>query len=342
MSRSVEIGLMLLATSLAASAAPYPGIGRAATESEIRAWDIDVRPDFAGLPEGSGSVAAGETLWIAKCTSCHGDFGDANHVFPALIGNTTVADIDSGQVAALRDPGRTRSMIMKLATVSTLWDFIHRAMPWEQPKSLKADEVYALTAYLLNLADIVPSNFVLSQENIAEVQARLPNRAGMSQDHGLWKVDGKPDTRNAACMQNCVKEITITSTLPEFARSAHGELAKQHREYGAIRGTRTLPDKVVAATASPYQFPQEQLASNGCLNCHGIEAKIIGPGFTAIAEKHRERVDSIGYFKERIRKGGSGVWGEVAMPPMLEMSDTDLDTIVRWLSDGAPLHEPVP
>lgn len=86
-----------------APASAFEGIGRTATEAEIRAWDIDVRPDFLGLPPGSGSVADGEMLWIEKCSSCHGDFGDANHVFPPLIGNTTAEDIKTGRVAALRE-----------------------------------------------------------------------------------------------------------------------------------------------------------------------------------------------------------------------------------------------
>ncbi len=184
----VLTGMALAMSALSAGAAPFEGIGRTATEAEIKAWDIDVRPDFAGLPPGSGSVADGEMLWIEKCSSCHGDFGDANHVFPPLIGNTTAQDIETGRAAALKDPGRTRTTIMKVSTVSTLWDFINRAMPWDKPKSLSTDEVYAVLAYLLNLAEVVPADYVLSNENIAWAQSRMPNRNGMTLDHGLWKI----------------------------------------------------------------------------------------------------------------------------------------------------------
>ncbi|MCV4754288.1 hypothetical protein OFC37_33005, partial [Escherichia coli] len=76
--------------------------------------------------------------------------------------------------------------MMKLATVSTLWDYIHRAMPWTAPKSLSVEEVYAVTAYILHLGGVVPEDFVLSDRNIAEVQARLPNRNGMQTQHGMW------------------------------------------------------------------------------------------------------------------------------------------------------------
>jgi cytochrome c len=107
-------------------------------------------------------------------------FGESGEVFSPLIGGTTAADIKSGRVANLDRsdyPGRTT--IMKVATVSTLWDYINRAMPWTNPKTLTTEEVYSVTAFLLNLANIVPDNFVLSDKNIAEVQDRMPNRNGM-------------------------------------------------------------------------------------------------------------------------------------------------------------------
>ena len=95
---------------------------------------------------------------------------------------------------------------MKVPTISTLFDYIQRAMPWTEPKSLKPDEVYAILAYLLNLADVVPAGFVLSDENIRDVQNLMPNRNGMSSDHGLWPGrgmgnGGKPDVSNVACMK---------------------------------------------------------------------------------------------------------------------------------------------
>lgn len=329
--------LLLFGCSALASAAPFEGIGRSATEAEIKAWDIDVRPDFLGLPPGSGSVADGEMLWIEKCSSCHGDFGDANHVFPPLIGNTTTEDIQTGRVAALKESGRTRTTIMKVSTVSTLWDFINRAMPWDKPKSLKTDEVYAVLAYLLNLAEIVPADYVLSNENIAWVQSRMPNRNGMTLDHGMWKIDGKPDTHNKACMKNCREDVEISSSLPDFAKAAHGELQKQTREYGSIRGTRTTPEEPAGAPeATASKVPHDLLTNNACLGCHGLEAKIIGPGFTQVAEKYKGRADAIEYFKGRIKSGGTGNWGDVLMPPMSQLSDPDLETIARWLSEGAP------
>jgi mono/diheme cytochrome c family protein len=98
--------LLLGSAALAAvaqSANPFPGVGRAATPKEVAAWDIDVRPDFKGLPKGSGTVVQGMDIWEAKCASCHGVFGESNEVFSPLIGGTTKDDIKTGRVKRLTD-----------------------------------------------------------------------------------------------------------------------------------------------------------------------------------------------------------------------------------------------
>nr|HRO61461.1 cytochrome c [Burkholderiaceae bacterium] len=187
--------------SLADAARPWAGIGRAATPAEIAAWDIDVRADFTGLPPGSGSVDEGMEIWDAQCASCHGTFGESNEVFTPIVGGTTQEDIRTGRVAnLLRADFPQRTTLMKLSQLSTLWDYINRAMPWNAPKSLSVDEVYAVTAYILNLGDIVPADFVLSHENVAEVQQRLPNRNGKKFFEPMWSVAGKPDVQGDACM----------------------------------------------------------------------------------------------------------------------------------------------
>ena len=98
---------LLLALSLAGSAVAaelYPGIGRTALPAEIAAWDIDVRPDFKGLPPGRGSVAEGQVIWDNRCASCHGTFGESNEVFSPIVGGTTAEDIRVGRVKALQEP----------------------------------------------------------------------------------------------------------------------------------------------------------------------------------------------------------------------------------------------
>lgn len=335
--------VMLIAGS--AVGADYPGVGRAPTDAELRAWDIDVRPDFTGLPAGQGSVAEGEAIWEQGCASCHGDFGDANHVFTPLVGNTTPEDIERGRVASLQAGGSYRTTFTKVASVSTLWDYIHRAMPWDRPKSLSVNQVYAVLAYLLHLADIVPSDFLLSQDSIVAVQARMPNRDGMTQEHGLWKVDGRPDTHNTACMQDCLEQpVELSSSLPEHARGSHGDLSKQMRAFGPVRGialaatdpasTAVTPPATSAGEAAPEVM--RLLSSSGCLGCHALDARQVGPGFAEVAARYRERPDAAAYLATRIRGGSSGVWGPVPMPPFAQLPAATVETLSRWIAGGAP------
>lgn len=242
MYRSRKLAVVLAALMLlpAAYAGRFEGIGRAATPSEIAAWDIDVRADFNGLPPGAGNVTQGEKIWVARCASCHGEFAESPLVFPPLVGGTTRADIERGRVAALSATSEnSKTTMMKLTTVSTLWDYIHRAMPFDAPKSLKVDEVYAVTAFLLNLADLVPADFTLSDKNIAEVQARMPNRHGNTLEHGMLRVDGKPDVVSKDCMNDCPVNLGSLVVLPSTVNGLNGNLAEQNRPYGAIRGIDT-------------------------------------------------------------------------------------------------------
>ena len=140
----------------AGAAQAFEGLGRLATSEEVKAWDIDVRPDFVGLPKGSGSVAKGMEVWEAQCASCHGVFGESNEIFTPIVGGTTAEDIKKGRVQSLKDGSSPqRTTLMKVPTLSTLWDYINRAMPWTAPKSLSTEEVYAVTAYILNMGGIV-------------------------------------------------------------------------------------------------------------------------------------------------------------------------------------------
>jgi len=313
--------LLLAWVSLAGA---FPGVGRQATDEEIRAWDIDVRPDFKGLPRGSGSVKKGEEVWEAKCASCHGSFGESNQVFPPIAGGVTREDIERGRVAALARAGEQRTTLMKLSQISTLWDYVNRAMPWNAPKTLSVEEVYAVTAYMLSFDKIVPEDFVLSDANIAEVQKRLPNRDGMMRARGLWDVNGKPDVKAQACMKDCPVQGRITSELPEHARGSHGDLAEQTRKIGPGRG--------IAAVAVIQQDSAKKLAErSGCLACHAASARLIGPSLEEIAAKYRKDKGAEAHLVAKVREGGQGVWGAVPMPPHPQLQDGELRTLVRWV-----------
>ena len=335
MSNWLKRGLPALLILLSASvSADYPSgldqIGRAATDDEVAAWDIDVRPDFKGLPAGAGSVEEGEVLWLDKCAVCHGDFGDSNEVFaPIALGNITEEDIERGRVASLNDPAVVRTTLMKVATLSTLWDYINRAMPWNAPKSLETDEVYALVAYILNLGYIVDYDFELSNENIDAVQARMPNRNGMTVDHGLWDIDGTPDVVGDDCTQDCNVETVVVSFIPDYAMNAHGNLADQVRDYGPFPGIQTAPEATLTEVKS--SIPESELQKNGCTGCHQTDSALVGPAFSAIQAKYSGQ-DAVAYLKEKIRNGGAGVWGDMAMPPMAQVNDDDLQVLADWLA----------
>lgn len=257
--KAVLASVLLAVTGYAGAqtASQYPGVGRVATPKEIAAWDIDVRPDFKGLPAGSGTVAKGQDVWEGKCAHCHGFFGESGEVFSPLVGGVTPEDIKKGRVANLINPGYPgRTTMMKVPTLSTLWDYINRAMPWTAPKSLTTEEVYSVTAFLLNLSGIVPDNFTLSDKNIREVQERMPNRNGMTTAHAMWPGNEfggtkKPDTSNVACMKDCAPEPKVASFLPDFARNAHGNLAEQNRAVGAQHGVDTTRPEVKPGVADP-------------------------------------------------------------------------------------------
>ena len=337
--------------------ASYPGVGRAATPKEVQAWDIDVRPDFKGLPKGSGSVAKGQDIWEGKCASCHGIFGEANEVFSPLVGGTTKEDVKTGHVARLNDstfPGRTT--LMKVSTVSTLWDYINRAMPWTAPKSLSTDEVFAVVAYLLNMGGIVPDDFVLSNATIAQAQQLLPNRNGVTTDHGLWPGKGlgnggRPDVKLVACMKNCAAEAKVASFLPDFARNNNGNLAEQQRLVGPQRGADTTkppaanPATAAAAAAAADVTPRAAADSpaaaalalaqkNNCMVCHNVDTKIVGPAFRDVAAKHGARADAESYLAGKIKSGGQGIWGAIPMPAQT-LPDGEAKLIAQWLAAGA-------
>ena len=335
------------ATPAVSKPKPYMNMGRNATPAEVAAWDIDVRPDFKGLPAGSGSVAKGQALWEKQCASCHGTFGESNEVFTPIAGGTTKDDVKTGRVASLtseKQPQRTT--IMKVATISTLWDYVHRAMPWNAPRTLTVDETYSLVAFMLNLSEVVPDDFVLSNKNIAQVQGMMPNRNGMTQKHGLWTVKGAPDVKNTACMANCAQHVAIGSVLPDYARNAHNNLAEQNREYGPYRGVDTTKPPVAAlpssgmmmvstASAAPKAVgPADLFKKENCSACHAPAAKLVGPSIADVANKYKGVANAQAMLEKKVKAGGAGVWGAIPMPAQTQLSDADNKILVQWMLNG--------
>ena len=201
MSRSVKLALAFLLCALALPALGEDkvrnyGIGTLASPEQIAGWDIDVRPDGTGAPPGRGSVKQGEKVYMDRCAACHGEFGESAGRWPQLAqGKGTLAS---------NDPVKTVGSYFPY--LSTVFDYVRRAMPFGDSQGLNNDELYAVVAYLLNLNDIVDDKFVLSKETWSQV--KMPNAGG-------FYDDDRPTTEKAfwnphPCMTNCRGPVTIT------------------------------------------------------------------------------------------------------------------------------------
>ena len=157
------------AASLAAQS-PRFDIGRPPTPDEVRGLGAAIAPDGGGLPEGSGTVADGRTVYAARCASCHGPAGEGGGVGAALVGGT-------GTLATTR-PLKTVGSFWPYAT--TVWDYVNRAMPFDQPGLLKPEDVYAVVAFILNLNGIIADDAVMNARTLPAV--RMPNRDGFVAD----------------------------------------------------------------------------------------------------------------------------------------------------------------
>lgn len=199
---SAFCGLFLLASPVSAQQtvaatddAKSLRLGRAALPEEIAAWDIGVRPDGRGLPPGKGSVKAGEEIFLQQCAACHGEFGEGAGRWPPIAGGR----------GSLKDHNPEKTIGSFWPYLSTVFDYVRRTMPFGNAQSLSADDVYALTAFLLFMNDVVKDDFVLSRENFTAV--RLPNAGGFydddreSTERRFWNRE--------PCMANCKTEVKV-------------------------------------------------------------------------------------------------------------------------------------
>ena len=160
-----NIALAAVAALSISSSALANEFGRTATPEEIKLWDIDVRPDGKGLPEGSGMVAQGKSVYTDNCAACHGVNGQGG-IKDRLVGGQGTHPSDK--------PIKTVGSYWPYAT--TLFDYVRRAMPLQAPQSLTDDQVYAVVAYLLSIDKIVPDSATLDAAGVKAIQ--MPNRDG--------------------------------------------------------------------------------------------------------------------------------------------------------------------
>jgi len=162
------VAALALAVSSRLACAEGPNLGTPIDPHDLAGWDISVMPDGAGLPAGSGTPAQGERIYAEKCVACHGEDGKATAGMPIspLFGSGKITDISAAM--------KTIANFWPYST--TLFDYIRRAMPWTQPRSLTDDEVYALTAYILAKNKLIGETETMNAETLPKV--RMPNRNG--------------------------------------------------------------------------------------------------------------------------------------------------------------------
>lgn len=175
MFKSIMLVLGMLSVAAAAAAQPR-GLGRAATPAEIARVSISVAPDGTGLPPGRGTAITGRAVYEAQCAACHGAKGEGSAAFPKLVGG--VGSLKTAQ------PVGTIGSYWPYAT--TVWDYINRAMPYQNAGSLNPDEVYGVTAYLLYLNGIIKQDTELNRRTLPKVD--MPNQHG-------FVDDDRPDVR---------------------------------------------------------------------------------------------------------------------------------------------------
>nr|2XTS_B Chain B, Cytochrome [Paracoccus pantotrophus]2XTS_D Chain D, Cytochrome [Paracoccus pantotrophus] len=172
------------------------GLGREALPEEISAWDTAVLPDGQGLRPGSGDVATGDALFADNCASCHGDFAEGLDSWPVLAGGD----------GSLTDPRPVKTIGSYWPYLSTVYDYVHRSMPFGSAQTLSVDDTYAITAFLLYSNGLVEDDFVLTHENFTQVV--LPNAEGFYPDDR--DQTEYPLFSKEPCMTDCAVGVEIT------------------------------------------------------------------------------------------------------------------------------------
>lgn len=172
-------------TASRAPARPGVGFGQPVSETDLAAWNIDIRTsDGLGLPAGRGTVAQGKAVYDAKCVACHGPEAKGGTMYGPMVGG----------IGSFTTSTRVLTPGSMYPYAPILFDYIRRAMPMDHPQTMTANEVYAVSAYLLNLNGLIPADAVMDQRSLPTVQ--MPNRDG-------FLLDDRPDTRAVRCMRDC-------------------------------------------------------------------------------------------------------------------------------------------
>ncbi len=311
--------------------------GRTPTANELKAWDKDVMPDGTGLPEGEGSVEDGEALYEAKCVSCHGDFGSGGGGYPALSKGNGAAMQKTLTNNRWKDPnadGPTRVFGSYWPKVSTMWWYIKDGMPHPMSKTLSDDEVYALTAYMLNIneievdGEVVDDEFVLDREKMLKI--KMPNENGFEPN-----IDGpnalndvrayysnpanfgaKKVKASERCMSDCQKPTA------KVVRIQNGGIS----EFMPPMSTdRSLPVSEVDAADAVKKTYEES-----CMMCHADDSM----GAPALGDKEAWTAVTAKGMDAVYKNGINGING---MPPKggSALSDEEFKTVVDYIINAS-------
>jgi cytochrome c len=311
--------VIILAASAMADNAPRFNFGTPVTPAQIATYNIDVNGlTGEGLPPGRGSVSDGAKIWEGKCASCHGEFGEGAGRFPVIAGGTGSLKEDV--------PQKTVGSFWPYAP--TLFDYIKRAMPFPAPQSLSNDEVYALTAYILNLNDVVPKTATMDATTLAAV--KMPNRDGF--------VKAKWDTDNTACMSNCKPAaIKVTSDLVNL------HVTPDEKEVGNVGSSIALstvpspPSAAVVPGAPAVTFAAvAPIIATRCTVCHS--AKPTQPGFSsapmgiAFDTPAKIKAQAPAIVAQSVKTH------TMPLANMTHMTDKERALVGAWAAAGAPLQ----
>ena len=305
MSRFPDLAALAFAVGLAGSAMAEPiGLGRPATPDEVAAWDIDVRPDGLGLREGIGSVADGESIFTEQCASCHGDFGEAVDRWPVLAGGQDT----------LTEPRPVKTIGSYWPYLSTVWDYVHRAMPFGNAQSLSSDETYALTAYLLYLNDMVDDDFELSRETFTDVV--MPNADGSYPDDRMQTAVWKNRT---PCMTDCKTEAKITARARVINVTPDDPTSPPISAAPAAQNVDTeeaeVPQIAAAPAVDPALVKAGEKVFKKCSACHAVGDKAkhkIGPHLNGLFGRIAGTAEGFRKYSKDMQKAGADglVWDE--------------------------------
>ncbi len=314
MSKYLKIGAVLALTCTSAHAESL-GLGREALPEEIAAWDVAIRPDGTGLPEGSGDVWTGEEVFADKCAACHGDFAEGVGNWPKLAGGWDTLD--------RKDPVKTVGSYWPY--LSTAWDYVNRSMPFGAAQTLEPDEVYAMVAYILYSNDIVDEDFVLSNETFGDVE--MPNADG-------FIVDDRPETEydqwsGEPCMENCkdAVEITMRASILDVTPDEGGDETADTganvsaNEPAAETAAEPAAEEAAAATPDPELVATGEKVFNQCKACHQIgdgAKNRVGPILTGIVGHPAGQIEGFRYSKALMDMAEGGlVWNEASLKAFL-------------------------